>query len=85
MDSDFVNLMTSLQIFGKFLSISKNARDIFFLEPFLLKWEILDYRPVMLEKKVKLFKVFLNFSKFSNILSFLSTSRKVSVVEFFVR
>ena len=42
-------------------------------------------RPVALEKKECFAKVFVKMLKSYNFFSFLSTSRKVSVVEFLIR
>ena len=49
----------------------------------LLTSEIVDFRPVTLREKGQFCKDFLfEFSNFKNILFFLRTFRKVSVVEF---
>ena len=64
-----------------FPAISEHWQETFFLESVLLMPEILDYRPVALKKKIKFCKGILNFSKFQNIFSLLSTPRKVSTVK----
>ena len=63
----------------------RTLTETFFIESVLLKPEILDFRPVALEKKRQLCKAFLEFSKSQNILSLLSTSSKVSVTEVLVQ
>ena len=51
---------------------------------FVLKSEILDCRPVILEKKDSFATILSESSKFRNIVSFLSTSRTVSMIAILV-
>ena len=68
-------------------TISENShKKHFSLSLVLLKPEILNCRVATLKEKEQFCtKIFLKFWKFWNTLSFLSTSEKVSVVEFLVR
>ena len=78
--------MTLLQIFSQlFPTILEHWQETFFLKSVLLNPEVLNYRPVALEKKRQFCRSTLEFLKFQNILSLLSTFRKVSVMEVLVQ
>ena len=81
-----INEMTSVQTFTWQISdyFRKLAGNIF-LGVFFDESEILNRRPVVLEKRDRSAKICLKLPKFQNILSFLSTSRKASIVEFLIR
>ena len=66
-------------------TILEHWQETFFLKSVLLNPEVLDYKPVALENKRQFCKSTLEFLKFCNILSLLSTFRKVSVMEVLVQ